>query len=663
MNRDFFQSVLKKEEELITDIINGSFGTPNERRDFHQNQEAHVNANLLLTNELNPAFRAHGLIIASLISSYLDDRFREHAGSLKSIFQFDHLQVINNLTDDSIESIPALIEELHIVFLNSEFSFRNGTLTRKKSKHYLRETGAVYTLKQISNEIVNNTIAKAVDGGVNPKNITCLDFACGTGRFYFEAVEILKSKYNLSLEQIVCSNLFAVDIDATALAILRCKILSKFQKINSKIINAISTNTINRNALIPRNALINDSDNFIDFSGDFKSIFANNGFDVIFSNPPYCLLKVNKKGSQQKLNGYYLEFQNKIQKQINYFRSSGIYQHSVEGMLNYYQLSIEMIIRLTKPNGQIGIICPSSLFADLTSAKLRKHILISNKLQFIRYFPEAANLFDNVSQSTVIFYLRKGCKTDSIQIQMPDHSFDVNFSTIQNIFPANLEIPLIDKMGWSVLEKISEQPKLKEISFIRNKRGELDLTLFKPQITKSNTGYRLVRGNMISDETLKDKNGEFVRIESFLEKKSNEYKVNDYHQERLVCQQISNIDSHRRLKFVFCEKTDILGNSCNYIVSTRSKVDLSKLYYLLNSSLLNWRFKITSSNNHINNYELAELPIVDLDKINLDLFTSDESANNKTVCMLYGLTSPQTNYILKTNTKKEHNIQYEQETV
>ena len=101
-------------------------------------------------------------------------------------------------------------------------------------------------------------------------------------------------------------------------------------------------------------------------------VFTNGGFDVVFSNPPYCLLKVNKKEDEQKLNGYYANLQSKVQNQINFFRTSGIYQYSIEGMLNYYQLSIEMIIRLTKASGQIGIICPSSLFADLTSAKLRK---------------------------------------------------------------------------------------------------------------------------------------------------------------------------------------------------------------------------------------------------------------------------------------------------
>jgi len=204
---------------------------------------------------------------------------------------------------------------------------------------------------------------------------------------------------------------------------------------------------------------------------------------------------------------------------------------------------------------------------------------------------------------------------------------------------------------------------MKEISFIRNRRGELDLTLFKSYITSENTGWRLVRGNMISDESVIDKNGEFVEIENFLNKKSDDFKVNDYNKERLICQQISNIDIQRRLKFVFCERTDILGNSCNYIVSTRKQSDLKKLFHILNSGLLNWRFKITSSNNHINNYELDELPIVDLDSFELNDFSNDENENNETVCKLYGLTKAESNYILNTKKKAEPIIEYENETV
>lgn len=651
---------LTKEEQLISLEIQKLFlSGKDEMKPVSSNDIHLINANLLLTDDSNIAFQVHKQLINSLIASYVYEKFSNQGSDLKSIFQFGKIAVIDEFSQKHFTSIPVIIEELHVNFLNSEFSIINGKLVRKKSKHHLRENGAVYTLKEITNEMVENTIDKYIQQEINPIDITCLDFACGTGRFYFEAIEVLKQKYNLTLQQVVCNNLFAIDIDETALSILRCKVISLFDEINTEIINALSNNIINRNALIPKATLLSEFENSIDLSFDFKSVFAKGGFDVVFSNPPYCLLKVNKKADeQQKLNGYYANLQSKVQNEINYFRTSGVYLHSIEGMLNYYQLSIEMILRLTKTNGQIGIICPSSLFADLTSAKLRKHILTSHKVHFIRYYPEAARLFENVSQSTVIFYMQKNGKTDKIGIESFDSSFEIDFNTIKNVFPTNFEIPLIDQTGWSILSKISRHKKIKDISFIRNRRGELDLTLYKSFITKKNTGWRLVRGNMIGENEIIDKNGESVEIENFLNKKSEDFKAFDYNKERLVCQQISNVDMQKRLKFVFCEKTDILGNSCNYIVSIRNDEDLKKLFFILNSELLNWRFKITSSNNHINNYELDELPIVDLDSFSLSDFTKDA---NETVCKLYGLKIEETNYILGNNKKKKADTIFEYE--
>jgi adenine-specific DNA-methyltransferase len=652
---------LAKEEQLILLEIQKNFLADKDEIKPVSSEDIHlINANLLLTDETNVAFKVHIQLINSLICAYVNAEFPNQVNELKTVFQFEKIASIEDFTQKHISEVPAIVEELHVAFLNSEFSINNGKLTRKKSKHHLRENGAVYTLKKITNEMVENTIDKAIQQNINPKEITCLDFASGTGRFYFEAVEILKEKYNLTLQQIVANNLFAIDIDETALTVLRCKVISLFQKLNSEIINALATNIINRNALIPKATLLEENENSIDLTNDFQKVFTKGGFDVVFSNPPYCLLKVNKKAyEQQKLNGYYVNLQSKVQNEINFFRTSGVYQYSIEGMLNYYQLSIEMILRLTKTNGQIGIICPSSLFADLTSAKLRKHILTSHKLHFIRYYPEASRLFENVSQSTVIFYLQKNGKTDKIGIEMSENTFEIDFETIKNVFPSNFEIPLIDETGWNILSKISKQKKIKEIPFIRNRRGELDLTLFKPFITTKNTGWRLVRGNMISKNGVIDKNKEFVEIENFLNKKSDDFKTNDYNKERLICQQISNVDMQKRLKFVFSEKTDILGNSCNYIVSTRKEEDLKKMFFILNSELLNWRFKITSSNNHINNYELDELPIVDLDSFELSNFS-----DNETICELYGLTKAETNYILGNKKKKVETVfEYEHETV
>ena len=106
-----------------------------------------------------------------------------------------------------------------------------------------------------------------------------------------------------------------------------------------------------------------------------------------------------------------------------------------------------------------------------------------------------------------------------------------------------------------------------------------------------------------------------------------------------------------------------MGNSCNYIVSTRNEDDLQKLYFILNSSLLNWRFKITSSNNHINNYELDELPIVDLDNFDNKDLASDKSEIDNYICQLYGLNNIESEYITGNKILKKLKPLYEQEII
>src|SRR5205814_1091610 len=83
---------------------------------------------------------------------------------------------------------------------------------------------------------------------------------------------------------------------------------------------------------------------------------------------------------------------------------------------------------------------------------------------------------------------------------------------------------------------------------------------------------------------------------------------------RLICQQISNMDAKKRLKFAKIPHNFVLGNSCNFIaIETNlfkdAMITLDYLLIILNSFLLDWRFRLTSSNNHVNNYELAVLPI------------------------------------------------------
>ena len=68
---------------------------------------------------------------------------------------------------------------------------------------------------------------------------------------------------------------------------------------------------------------------------------------------------------------------------------------------------------------------------------------------------------------------------------------------------------------------------------------------------------------------------------------------------------------------------------------------------LLNSALLNWRFKVTSTNNHINNYELDELPIVELSLITDEILKQEEVNQDTAICSLYGLKREEINFIIR----------------
>lgn len=65
------------------------------------------------------------------------------------------------------------------------------------------------------------------------------------------------------------------------------------------------------------------------------------------------------------------------------------------------------------------------------------------------------------------------------------------------------------------------------------------------------------------------------------------------------------------MTFAYVPSGNVLGNSCNFISVSANKynIDIYALLGLLNTKIINWLFKLTSSNNHINNYEIDCFPI------------------------------------------------------
>jgi hypothetical protein len=76
---------------------------------------------------------------------------------------------------------------------------------------------------------------------------------------------------------------------------------------------------------------------------------------------------------------------------------------------------------------------------------------------------------------------------------------------------------------------------------------------------------------------------------------------------RLGIGRVVNMGTYRRLKAVLVPAGALMGDMTNYIPNPA--IDPFYLLGLLNSRLLNWRFKMTSSNNYLSAAEIQSLPI------------------------------------------------------
>ena len=591
-------SIIDAENGLIMDLFHDS-----ERKDIKRCAET-----------------AHGQFILNLILTYFVERGVKDAQRwVQSYFITEGLRP-QYQPFFTYEELPNLCEQLQIHYLNSDFKIKNGKVVRGVSKENMIASGAVYT----QTPIVEYIVAETLKSNTISPNTHILDFACGTGRFYQELVRVF-TESGVDAQTAVTNCIDANDINPVAVNITRLKACSFLDSLTEQNMRLVSEHVRCENAIMPNQQEI----------GLFASETETFLYDAIVSNPPYLVLKPSHKTSD--------ELADDMRRQVEFYRKSKLYSYSVEGMLNLYQLSSERMLQMLKPNGELGVICPSTLFADQSATNLRKHLLLHNKVRHITYFPEKAELFENnVTQATNIFFLQKGGQTDDISIEANGKSFKVGLHLIQELFPKNMEIPLISDKDWIILKKLSKYPSLRTISTIRNKRGELDLTLNCQYITTKPTKHQLIRGKMITEKGIIRDNPEFVS-DDFIYTKSAEYMKHDCDRIRLIGQNICNIDNRQRLRFAFCEPTDILGNSCNYLSADFDT--LKKLNILLSSALLNWRFRLTSSNNHINNYELDELPIADLNQIEAGICFESQEELNKYVCNLYGLDNEETLYI------------------
>jgi Alw26I/Eco31I/Esp3I family type II restriction m6 adenine DNA methyltransferase len=597
-------------------------------------------------------------IYNSLCSHYLDSQ-----DLIVKLFSFfSDKPLLDNQTDELLyKSIqtknkidPLKIYQL-IGLLHQKQKESEKIVNTDERKHF----GIYYTDYSIARLIAKESLSNTANKDI--LNLNFYEPCSGTGIFIIAYIdEVLDRVGNLGEKvfQKLIEQIYFSDIDGEAIDLLikllplyiKCKYCVSI-KINSKNYFKGDVLFSNRNGEIEK---VNPKDIFR----------MTRGFDVVLTNPPYKLLKANgdKYKDELNVNQHALD----IKSVLDFIRTNNVYKFN-QGTLNYYKIFLEEILEnYTHQSSKVGAIIPITLLNDKQSELLRKRIINKYKLFKIYIIPEKNEFFPDISQAFCFFALDKKEPGNIIRINpkvasqydFANEGVEVNIEHIEKI-SETAPIVIENEIGWKILQKLNSFPKLRSLASVCNARGELDLTLDKGYITRKRTSLPLLRGNNISEfsYTL----GEFFTDEKFMNKTAEKNKY--VSRERLVCQQISNIHLEKRLKFTKIPENIVLGNSCNFLTFDESlfgnqEVGLDYLLGILNSMLLNWRFKITNSNNHISNYELAELPIVipsvnernQIEKLVSLIKDTDDQENvhklNAKVFELYGLNREEIDYVL-----------------
>ena len=388
----------------------------------------------------------------------------------------------------------------------------------------------------------------------------------------------------------------------------------------------------------------NKADGTIDFSNSLEWMFEFpeilddegrfTGFDAIIGNPPYGLF--NKKQNQnvaltQELNVIQLLRQR--------------FPETDEGMINAAKVFFAQGFRLLKENGVVGMIIPFGILTDTSSVKIRKFILEHHSILKVNVFPERDSVrrrvFEDAKMSTAILLCSKEKRESIIEVGI---SYERAIPALYNAFttedirafsPQMLQIPLCSRSTYDLLMKLRNPNKYRKLGDVAKcLTGELDMTIGKTYLTDDSQKTMLVKGVQIAPYILKTKDDEisqgkieYVDTDSFFNSCSEEKREQIKHN-RVAMQGLSGINEKVRLKATLVPANRILANSANFL---KHQDEFSSYFMLalLNSRLLNFIFKATSTSSNVNGYEVNNLPFPIIDEENGKLISEIENISKQ----------------------------------
>jgi len=350
---------------------------------------------------------------------------------------------------------------------------------------------------------------------------------------------------------------------------------------------------------------------FFDEDGTAKTI---PGFDAVIGNPPYDVISEKEQ-------------ERAVEAEKNFFLNMPDYEAAVGNKLNFYRLFIARAVHLLRAEGQHGFIVPMALLGDEQAKRLREELVNNCRLRLIEAFPQKDDpqnrVFFEAKLSTCLYILQKAHPTKLVirvhsgkDIMESSPRLEITREDLERFAPDNLNIPCYPNAtdaDFRLAIKLVARCGGKKLSaWATSQQGEVNLTTHRQFLSDEPIGPVALRGANVGryfqNDDPKQGQPKYLYVDQFLKAHGPHTKAKDHKFIRIGYQRGAAIDNWRRIIATLIQPGNYCSDTINYIVKPK-EVELFAVLALLNSSLWEWRFRLTSTNNHVNAYEIDGMPV------------------------------------------------------
>jgi hypothetical protein len=338
------------------------------------------------------------------------------------------------------------------------------------------------------------------------------------------------------------------------------------------------------------------------------------GFDAVIGNPPYDVLAGEELGYD-------------VSDDLSFFKAMAVYAPAIRGKNNLYKLFICRGISLLDSQGWLSFVVPMPLLGDNQAAGVRKYLLQRTGLSSIETFPQkddpCKRVFPDAKLPTAVFVTRAGIHHGRFRLRTHPGRFvetespqlELAPSDILAFDPETAAIPSCTQADWELVVRVTRSEKLQRLALATvSYQGEVNETNERRRgtLSSSQTDPVILRGSNICMYAVREASqGEEVRlnVKEFLKGKEAGSRAFAHQGARIGFQRKSPQNNFRRLIAAPIPKGKFCMDSVSYVPENSCNLDPDLLLALLQSKILEWYFRLGSTNALVNEYQFNAFPV------------------------------------------------------